>query len=154
MQLRIRNVVKDDQAEFVRIYKEAYRGLEEYAYTSTRDIKWYFRWLMARDKDGFFVAEVNGRPVGFVACDANWVSFFENTEIGEIHEIFVHPDWQGRGIGSKLLERAIEYARSRRRRLAGLWVGVGNVKAKKFYEKFGFREIGVWGRWIRMVREI
>ena len=154
MQIRIRNVTNDDLDDFVEIYKQAYRGLEEYAYTKTRDIKSYFRWLMNRDREGFFVAEVEGKPVGFVACDANWVSIFENEEVGEIHEIFVHPKWQGRGIGSALLLKALDYAKGRNKRLAELWVGVGNLKAKRFYEKFGFEERGSWGRWIRMIREI
>lgn len=154
MQLKIRNVTSDDLNAFVEIYKQAYKGLEEYAYTKTKDIKSYFRWLMNRDKDGFFVAEVDGNPVGFVACDANWLSFFENEEVGEIHEIFVHPKWQGRGIGSALLLKALDYAKERGRTIAELWVGIRNVKAKKFYEKFGFRESGSWGRWLRMIKEI
>ncbi len=154
MRLKIRNVTNDDLKSFVDIYRLAYRGLEEYAYTSTRDIKHYFRWLMNRDRDGFFVAEIDGKPVGFVACDTNWVSFYENEEMGEIHEIFVHPEWQGKGIGSALLSKALDYAKRRGRRMAGLWVGVGNVRAKKFYERFGFKEAGIWGRWLRMVREL
>ncbi len=154
MRLKIRNVTNEDLRPFVDIYRLAYRGLEEYAYTSTRDIKQYFRWLINRDRDGFFVAEVDGKPVGFVACDANWVSFYENEKMGEIHEIFVHPDWQGKGIGSALLSKALDYAKGRGRRMAGLWVGVGNVRARKFYERFGFKEAGIWGRWLRMVREL
>jgi len=154
VQIRIRNVTNEDLDDFVEIYREAYRGLEEYAYTRTRDIKSYFRWLMNRDRDGFFVAEIDDKPVGFVACDTNWISVFENEKVGEIHEIFVHPKWQGKGIGSALLLRALDYARSKGRRLAELWVGVGNLKAKRFYEKFGFEESGSWGRWIRMIREI
>ncbi len=154
MQLKIRNVTSDDLNAFVEIYKQAYKGLEEYAYTKTKDIKYYFRWLMNRDRDGFFVAEVGDKPVGFVACDANWISFFENEEVGEIHEIFVHPKWQGRGIGSELLLKALDYAKERGRKIAELWVGIGNVKAKRFYEKFGFRESGSWGRWLRMIKEI
>jgi len=154
VRLKIRNVTNDDLKSFVDIYRLAYRGLEEYAYTSTRDIKHYFRWLMNRDRDGFFVAEIDGKPVGFVACDTNWVSFYENEEMGEIHEIFVHPEWQGKGVGSALLSKALDYAKRRGRRMAGLWVGVGNVRAKKFYERFGFKEAGIWGRWLRMVREL
>ena len=108
MQLRIRNATNDDLDSFIQIYREAYRGLEEYAYTKTKDIRWYFRWLMNRDRDGFFVAEVDGKPVGFVGCDANWVSLFENDTVGEIHEIFVHPDWQRKGIGKILLLKALD----------------------------------------------
>lgn len=152
MQLRIRNVKNSDLDDFVRIYKEAYRGLEEYAYTRTKDIRWYFRWLMGRDCDGFFVAEVDGKTVGFVACDTNWLSFFENEEVGEIHEIFVHPNWQGKGIGTALLLKALEYTKKRGRKVVELWVGIDNIKARKFYEKFGFQKRETWGRWLRMIK--
>ena len=152
--LKIRNVVSKDIDSFVQIYKEAYKGLEEYAYTRTKDIKWYFRWLMSRDKDGFFVAEVNGKPVGFVGCDTNWISIFEKDVVGEIHEIFVHPDWQGKGIGKTLLLKALSYIKSKNRKLAGLWVGIKNEKAKQFYRKMGFIEVGTWGKWLRMIKRL
>jgi len=154
VQLRIRNATNDDLDSFVQIYKEAYRGLEEYAYTKTKDIRWYFRWLMNRDRDGFFVAEVDGKPVGFVGCDANWVSLFENDTVGEIHEIFVHPSWQRMGIGKILLLKALDYAKSKGRKLAGLWVGMTNERAKRFYKKMGFVETGSWGKWLRMIKTL
>jgi ribosomal protein S18 acetylase RimI-like enzyme len=151
--LKIRNAVRDDQKHFVEIYSKAYKGLEQYAYTTNREIKSYFRWLMGRDPNGVFVAEVD-KPVGFIACDANWYSSFENKVIGEIHEIFVHPEWQKRGIGEALVFRGLEYLKSKGRDTIGLWVGATNYKAKKFYEKFGFRESGSWGRWIRMILKL
>ncbi len=150
----IRKVGREDLQHFVDVYIQAYRGLEEYAYTRRRDVKDYFRWLMNRDSEGFMVAEIEGRPVGFVACDANWISIFERRKVGEIHELFVLPEYRGRGIGSKLLAAAMDYARSRGRDLAELWVGRTNYRARRFYEKRGFVEKGEWGRWIRMVREI
>ncbi|MET1124113.1 MAG: GNAT family N-acetyltransferase [Archaeoglobaceae archaeon] len=150
----IRRVEKEDLGAFVEVYVNSYRGLEEYAYTSKRDIRSYFRWLYSRDRDGFMVAEVDGKPVGFVACDTNWLSVFEKKRVGEIHELFVLPEFRGRGIGSRLLEAALEYARSKERKIAELWVGRTNYRARKFYEKKGFVEKGEWGKWIRMVREL
>lgn len=145
----IRRVKKDDEKHFVEVYMSAYKGLEEYAYTSRRDVKWYFRWLLKRDPNGFFTYVVN-EPVGFVACDCNWFSVFENDEVAEIHEIVVHPEWQGRGIGTALMKKALEYAKERGRKIAELWVGVSNQRAINFYKKFGFEEKGIVGRWLRM----
>jgi len=151
--LKIRNATRDDQKHFVEIYKEAYRGLEQYAYTTNKEIKNYFRWLMGRDSSGVFVAEVD-RPVGFIGCDANWFSSFEDRVVGEIHEIFVHPGWQQKGVGRALVAKGLEYLRSEGRDIAELWVGATNYRAKKFYEKIGFREKGSWGHWIRMVLKL
>ncbi len=150
----IRRVKREDMNSFIEVYQKAYRGLEEYAYTRRRDIKDYFRWLYARDKEGFMVAEVDGKAVGFVACDTNWISFFDMCRVGEIHEIFVLPEYRNRGIGSSLMIKAMIYIKSRGLKKAGLWVGVTNYNAIKFYRRFGFREVGVWGRWIRMVKDL
>jgi ribosomal protein S18 acetylase RimI-like enzyme len=150
--MRIRNATKDDLRSFVEIYREAYEGLEEYAYTTNREIKSYFRWLMGRDANGFFLAEINS-PIGFIACDTNWIDF-EMNEVGEIHELFVHPDWMRRGVGRALLMSGLSYIKSRGRSIAKLWVGVTNLKARRFYKRIGFREEGSWGRWVRMVLEL
>ncbi len=153
MSAEIRNATWSDEKYFIKVYKEAYKGLEEYAYTSRRDVKWYFRWLMKRDPQGFYTYIVE-EPVGFIACDCNWFSVFEGEEVAEIHEIVVHPDWQNKGIGTALMNKALEYAKTRKRRIAELWVGLKNTRAINFYKKFNFREVGVVGRWIRMVKHL
>ncbi len=149
----IRRANKDDVKHFVEIYVDAYRGLEEYAYTTRREIRNYFKWLMKRDPEGVFFAELS-EPVGFIACDSNWFSPFEMKKVGEIHELAVKREFWGKGIGSKLLEKGIEYLRDKKMDYAELWVGVGNERAKKFYEKHGFKEKGRFGKWVRMFRKI
>ncbi|MEM2273092.1 MAG: GNAT family N-acetyltransferase [Candidatus Bathyarchaeia archaeon] len=151
--MRIRRVELSDIQTFVDLYKLSYRGLEEYAYISEKDIKDYFRWLLKRDPEGFLLAELSG-SVAFIACDANWFSPFEGRVLGEVHEIFVHPSYRKMGIGRTLLEKAINYARSKRRDLMGLWVGVKNFSAKEFYRKNGFIETISLGKWTRMIKRI
>ena len=150
----IRKVRDNDLEAFVNLYKLAYRGLEEYAYTKNKDIKYYFKWLKKRDENGFFVAENEGKAIAFIACDTNWISFFDNIAVGEIHELFVHPEWRNMGIGKMLLRKGIEYAKSRSKNLIELWVGAKNNVARKFYEKNGFVEKGSWGKWIRRVKNL
>jgi len=154
MSVRIQKVTKKDMESFVNVYTESYKGLEKYAYTKKREIKNYFKWLMARDEDGFMLAEIDGRVVGFVACDTNWISIFERKKVGEVHELFVLPTLRGKGIGSMLLDKAIEYSKSRERDLCELWVGRTNYRARKFYLGKGFIEAGEWGKWIRMKKSI
>ncbi len=151
----IRKAKADDIGSFVRIYQEAYRGLEEYAYRTRKEIRRYFKWLRKRNPDGIFVAVVE-EPVGFIACDTNWYSPFGECQkkVGEIHELFVYPEWQKKGIATALLSRALAYAKEKGRNTAGLWVGEKNYRARKFYEENGFREEGKLGRWIRMVKKL
>ncbi|MEM2648331.1 MAG: GNAT family N-acetyltransferase [Candidatus Bathyarchaeia archaeon] len=131
----------------------SYKGLEEYAYSREGDIKDYFRWLLRRDPDGFLLVELDD-PVAFIACDTNWFSPFEGEILGEVHEIFVHPNYRGIGIGSTLLEKAIKYAEDRGRNFMGLWVGEKNLHAKEFYRKKGFIETMLVGKWTRMMKNI
>lgn len=152
--LQIINADASDLQIFIEIYRLAYKGLGEYAYTSPRDIENYFTWLFKRDRNGVFKAILKGRVVGFLACDTNWISYVEGIEVGEIHEIFVHPEFRCRGIGKKLVEKGINYSKQRGRKICELWVGDRNELAKEFYRKLGFKEVDKWGKWIRMVKKI
>lgn len=149
----IRRVRENDLNAFVEGYILSYRGLEDYAYRTRREVKNYFKWLLKRDPEGFMLAEKEG-VLGFVACDTNWFSLFELKKVGEIHEIFVVPELRMRGIGSKLLKAAIDYAVQKDRDVAELWVGEKNEVAKVFYEKNGFRCAGRVGKWVRMVKNL
>ena len=149
--MNIRKVMPSDIGSFVKLYSLSYRGLEEYAYTQKKDIELYFRWLLKRDPEGFLIVE-SDEPIAFMACDTNWFSVIEGEDVGEIHELFVHPDYRGRGIGRTLVEKAVDYAEERNRRIMGLWVGVKNFSAKEFYRKMGFTERVSLGKWTRMIK--
>lgn len=134
----------------MELYLRAYRGLEEYAYRSRSDVKGYLSWLFRMDPGGFFIAEED-KMAGFVACCRHWWDR-ELGPMGEIHELAVSPEEQGKGIGSRLLEEALKFLQ-REHDLVGLWVGEGNRKALNFYLRKGFRPKGSMGKWIRMIRK-
>ena len=149
----VRKVDREDINSFVEIYIESYEGFEEYAYTSRREIRNYFKWLYGRDRDGFLVVEIE-EPIGFSACDSNWISPFERENVAELHELFIKKEFRGKGIASRLLRESEKYGVERGRRIMGLWVGRKNYPAIKFYVKNGFTETGELGKWIRMVKEL
>ncbi len=148
----IRRATRDDEADFVELYIQAYRGLERYAYIGRRRIKAYYRWLLKRDPEGVFIAEYNKRPAGFVCCDANWIGEKENS--GAIHELFVRRELRGISLGKKLLLKAVEYLKSKNKEWAELWVGEENNIARNLYKKLGFKEEKKVGKWILMVLHI
>jgi ribosomal protein S18 acetylase RimI-like enzyme len=144
----------EDLTPLEEVYREAYRGLEEYADTTAFRIRNYLNWLYSGEPEGFFVAEAEGRVVGFVSIHAEWWDK-RLGETGEIHEICVHPAWKGKGVGRKLIEAAIAYARQRGRRSVSLWVGERNWYARQWYKDLGFEECGIqYGEWVRMVKPI
>jgi mycothiol synthase len=138
--------------QLVALYRQAYRGLEEYAYRTDREVAEYLRWLYKRDPQGFLVARLDGELVGFIATDARWVDY-SGERIGEIHELAVDGRVQGRGIGKALCLAGLDALRSRGHRRFGLWVGEQNTRAQRLYEKLGFKKIGQWGIWVRMIRD-
>lgn len=77
-----------------------------------------------------WVAEKSKIIVGFVSL---W--FPDNF----MHNLFVHPNWQGQGIGEQLLKKAEE-------RLScpmELKVTIDNARVKRFYQKHGWHEIAI-----------
>jgi GNAT superfamily N-acetyltransferase len=85
------------------------------------------------------VAEFNSSIVGFVDC-AVFPSFWECQKQGLIIDLFVHPAYQGKGVGSELLEELIKRANAEN--IVELHVSTGwkNAKARMLYGKFGFTE--------------
>ena len=89
------------------------------------------------------VADVGGRAVGFVlwgpALEPAW--FDPGVKRwAELHELHVHPDYQNRGIGSRLVGAAVRQARDAGYSVMYLLAEGENAPARRVYEKAGFRE--------------
>ena len=89
------------------------------------------------------VAEADGRAVGFVmwgpALEPAW--FDPGVERwAELDELHVHPNYQDRGIGTRLVRSAAREARAAGFAAMYLVVEASNAPARRVYEKSGFRE--------------
>lgn len=124
-----------------------------YAYNKRKSVKSYLDWLYKGDPEGFFITEVGEEIVGFIACHAGWEDYREG-KVCEIHEFAVKREFQGKGIGKTLLEKAIEYALLKNHKKITLWVGEGNGRAISMYKKAGFHTLYKAGIWLRMKKEI
>ena len=60
----------------------------------------------------------------------------------ELARLYVDRAWHGRGVGEALMSAAVDAARARGART--LWLGVWehNPRARAFYARWGFREVG------------
>lgn len=155
--LEIKNLSRTEFQEIrtllVDIYQSAYKSIPMYAYEKRKSVKNYLDWLYKGDPKGFFVAKIGEEIVGFIACHSEWEDYREGP-VCEIHEFAVKEQFQGKGIGKALLERAIEYAKSKNHRKITLWVGEKNEKAINLYKKVGFAPLYKAGIWLRMKKEI
>jgi Acetyltransferases len=76
------------------------------------------------------VAEWDGEPAGWGAC--------ENAE-DEISDLWVLPAYQGRGIGTRLIEELEEQIRARGYHQARIATHARNVGAIRLYKALGYR---------------
>ena len=89
-----------------------------------------------RDADGIFVAEIDGRIVGYVTT---W--FDREADIGYIPNLSVSGEYRGRGIGRKLIEHALDHFRSEDIGHARIETLDQNPIGEHLYPKLGFREV-------------
>jgi len=84
----------------------------------------------------FLVAEADGRLVGMLSCKGGARRAI--THVTTI-AISLSEEWRNQGIGSRMMQRAIEWVRgSGVVKLMELFVFAGNAPAIHLYEKFGF----------------
>ncbi|MBQ7503643.1 ribosomal protein S18-alanine N-acetyltransferase [bacterium] len=88
----------------------------------------------------YWAALADGRPIGAIGI---WVFFDE----AEIATVTVHPDWQGRGIGTRLMAEAVRQAVNEGVDKATLEVRVDNEPALSIYKRFGFKKVHVRRRY-------
>ncbi len=82
------------------------------------------------------VGRMNGVIVGYIVA---WMIY------DEVHvlNIAVHPDSRRMGIGENMLEYCLDFFLTKGAKHAILEVRRGNLGAKRLYEKFGFKSIGI-----------
>ena len=91
--------------------------------------------VFARGADTSVVAVAGGQIVGMVHVEVSRHGF------GEL-AILVGPGWRGRGVGSALVQAAIDWARDRRLHKLCLEVFPHNAAAIALYRSAGFAEEG------------
>ena len=88
----------------------------------------------------YLVARIDGRVVGYGGI---WLMADE----AHITTFAVDPDWRRRGIGERLLVALLDLAIARNAREATLEVRLSNLPARRLYEKYGFRPVGLRPRY-------
>ncbi|WP_019506042.1 GNAT family N-acetyltransferase [Pleurocapsa sp. PCC 7319] len=91
--------------------------------------------VCAAEDTNVWVAIDIGSTVGFVA-----VKLDSESSMGEIYMVAVDPDFQGQGIGSALIEFALDWMKNAGMSVAMVDTGgdPGHAPARRTYEKVGF----------------
>jgi ribosomal protein S18 acetylase RimI-like enzyme len=91
----------------------------------------------------FFVAEKEEQLIGYLKVNlVPAQTDIQDPESVEVARLYVLEDYLGNGLGKKLLETAIDFAKLNQKKY--LWLGVWehNSRAIRFYEKNGLRRFG------------
>jgi ribosomal protein S18 acetylase RimI-like enzyme len=109
------------------------RHLFELADDSSAQIDGYIelgRVLVARDERGEIIGHLQLIPGP--AADTL-----------EVKSIAVRPDWQGRGVGRRLVDRAVATSRDDGLRTLTVTTAVADLGNLRFYERYGFRAAAI-----------
>ena len=132
----------------VRAWRAAYDDLLPDAVLAERDpdppenrIREYADQLR-EDRAGVFVATADDavRGYGYVRWGAETKPFVGADDAG-LKELYVDPEYWGEGVGTALLERALEELHSSIERVK-LETLAANDRARRFYEARGFEQTG------------
>jgi DNA-binding MarR family transcriptional regulator/RimJ/RimL family protein N-acetyltransferase len=92
-------------------------------YIDTRDPK----------RDAAWIADVNGEPAGCIFCVR------KTDRIAQLRLLLVEPSARGMGVGSRLVDECIAFARRAGYEQIVLWTNDVLVEARRIYERSGFR---------------
>ena len=97
------------------------------------------------DEETFcFFAEAGGAPVAYLHFKEDYKNFptIKKWKALELKRIYVLKEFHGKGIAQKLMDYFLNFAAEKK--YEAVWLGVWehNIRAQKFYEKFGFVNSG------------
>lgn len=128
---------------FVGAWRAGYRGLVDDRIIDALDVQ---QWTAS-----FETGLQEGDLSAIVSVDGDQVSGFARfgaepslplPMVGYLASLYVDPAAAGRGIGTALVEAALDALAEMGRTDVGLWVFTGNARARKLYERMGFDATG------------
>ena len=139
MLIEIRPATLSDAAAICEVYLNSRKVTQPYTrlvHSDAEHLQWIAEELIPQKEVS--VAEVDGVIVGMMALT-------RDAQGGWIDQLYLHPDWTGRGIGSQFLELARARLSSGPDNPSGnsirLYTFQENSAARRFYERLGFKEI-------------
>ena len=119
---------------------EEVQRIEEASFSTPWPPNAYRSELLTNRLASYLVARVEDR---IVAYGGMWLMVDE----AHITTFAVHPAWRRQRLGERLLLAFLDLARDRHAREATLEVRLSNLAARRLYEKYGFRPVGVRPRY-------
>ncbi|MFC1810385.1 GNAT family N-acetyltransferase [Patescibacteria group bacterium] len=131
--MRIRLARDEDYAAIARIHRQTIRNVNAKDYTEEQINAW-----SARTNAERFRSNANKCKRWVAVQDGKIIGFCDHSLDGEFWGLYIHKDFIGKGVGSRLLKVAEESLKKMGFKKVHL---VSTVTAKNFYKKHGYRVI-------------
>jgi GNAT superfamily N-acetyltransferase len=104
------------------------------------------RWLAELSDPAFSVrlVEEDGRAAAYAKIGPPTLPFETSRAAAELRQFYVLGPWHGRGVSHALMEWALAEARRRCAEELYLSVFVDNHRARRFYARYGFEQVGTY----------
>lgn len=100
----------------------------------------YFSNLVNDPNSCCLLAEDNDKAVGYLVASFK-DTIYRKSKCAELQNMGVSPDYRSKGIGSMLIQKCLEWAKTQGFQKVYVNAYFGNLDAIKFYKKNGFVEI-------------
>ncbi|CAN5625360.1 GNAT family N-acetyltransferase [soil metagenome] len=135
--MRIRPVIKRDIPQIIKLISDIWAEYDCILDTNIEE-----KYLLApdvyfRQQDGeFWIVEEDNKIFATVAI------MMLDEKTAELKSLYVHKNFRKQGLGEKLTELAINFARKKGRNKINLWSDTRFTKAHRLYERLGFERSG------------
>ena len=102
----------------------------------------YYTQVVNKDGTVGFIAEIGNKPVGYIALCTRDLGY-RTKKFVEVENMGVKPQFRSQGIGTILLNKATEWAKSQGADKLLVEAFAKNTKGLDFYRQFGFEESAV-----------
>ncbi|CAN5791647.1 GNAT family N-acetyltransferase [soil metagenome] len=99
---------------------------------------------LKNENDNYYLAELNGEVIGYLRFMEDYESFphMKQWKALELKRIYINKAHHGKGVAQVLMTLFMNYAIENKYQVVWLGVWEHNMRAQKFYEKFGFVDSG------------
>jgi diamine N-acetyltransferase len=134
-------------ATFTETFGHLYPADDLHAFlTRSHSLDAWTRTLTDPEHAVWLAALADATPIGFIAAGACKLPVANREPTaGEIHQLYVLAGYHNLRLGSRLMDRGLEWLAARGR--TPLYIGVWsqNLGAQRFYGRYGFNKVGEYG---------